>query len=475
MAMHTCQITALKRVKAGCAALAAACAAFCSAAAPQLAGQAELAAGGALKLKVLAGARGLPAPTPEVRHCTLRSGNEVKNVKWYSAEEIWRERAFAGKWRDRRGNEMTLARVLSLVPEFDRGLAERKEIEEALAALEKDFDAEAEASRAAWKACWDADGAGRFVSLKDAGTFYIGFAFAEPVSDKDAQRLLKAAASSLSAKTAGVSAANTSMKWWSSENDQYVFMTNLDRAKGGKFIADAMKMMTAMRKAYETHVPPEKPVGKCKVRIFKTLADYKEYLEDSGSEDMMFSCGMWSPSREELLVAAEDAKEAQRTMRHEAFHQYLFYATEGRRNALWFNEGFATFFENVKYNPAAKTVSIVDEGNRAKWTDRDPEAVASHIRSLVAMGREEYYAGDINMNYVTGWALMYFLEKGAYVSEKFAPYRKVVPDYLAEIKRGATAAQATARAWAPLASRDVAEDFLEFWRRHRSAARKVRR
>lgn len=440
--------------------------------APQLAGQAELAGGGAVKLKVLAQSRGLPAPTPEAHYYTLTRGDETKKVKWYAAADLWRERAFVGKWRDKRDNEMTLARVRSLPPEnFENGLAERKEIEDALDALEKDFKG-GEAELDAWKAAWGGEGVGRFVTLKDAGTFYIEFDFAEKVADKDAQKLLKAAAASLSAKTAGVSAANTSMKWWSSENEQYVFLTNLDRAKGGKFIADAMKLMTAMRKAYEKYVPPEKPIGKCKVRIFKTLADYREYLQDSDSDDMMFSCGLWSPAREELLIAAEDVKAAQETMRHEAFHQYLFYATGGREQALWFNEGFATFFENVKYNPAKKTVKVVDEGNRAMWTAKDPEAIANHIRSLVSMDRSEYYSGEINRNYVTGWALVYFLAKGSRTVEDFAPYRDVIPAYLAAIKRGASPAEATSAAWASLASRDIAKDFLEFWRRHRAAARK---
>ena len=452
-------------------------AAACTFAAPQLAGQAELAGGGTVKIKVLAQAHGIPAPTPKAQHYTMTRGSEVKNVKWYSVEDIWRERAFVGKWRDKRGNEMTLSRVLSLVPDLNgdmHGLAEREKIEAALSVLEKDFKGD-DASLAAWKKCWGGDGVGRFVTPKDAGTFYIEFNFAEKVSDKDAQKLLKAAAASLSAKTAGVSAANTSMKWWECENEQYVFLTNLDRAKGGKFIADSMKLMTVMRKAYESHVPQTKRVGKCKVRVFKTLADYREYLQDSEAGELMFSCGLWSPAREELLIAAEDVKDAQNTMRHEAFHQYLHYATERGDHALWFNEGFATFFENVKFNPANNTVKVVDEGNRAGWVAKDPAKIANHMRRLIQMDRAEYYAGDINQNYVTGWALMYFLEKGAYASEDFAPYRKVVPAYLAAIKGGASAQEATARAWAPLASRNLAQDFLAFWQKHRPAARKINR
>lgn len=459
----------------GVLASAAAFVAAWALAAPQLTSQAELAGGGVVKLKVLAQSHGLPAPTPEAHFYKMTCGNETRKVKWYSVDDIWRARAFVGKWRDKRGNEMTLSRVKSLMPSLERGLDEREKIEDALDALEKDFNADDNAAQAEWKRCWGGEGVGRFVMLKDVGTFFVEFNFAEEVSEKDAQKLLKNAAASLSAKTAGVSAANTSMKWWRSENDQYVFLTNLDRAKGVKFIDDAMKLMTAMRKAYERHVPPMKPIGKCTVRVFKTLADYREYLQDSDSAEMMFSCGLWSPAREELLIAAEDVKDAQKTMRHEAFHQYLHYATGRGDHATWFNEGFATFFENVKYNPAKKTVKVIDEGNRPAWVAKNPERYARHIKDLIRMGREEYYAGDINFNYVTGWALLYFLEKGAYVSEEFAPYRKVVPAYLAAMKDGVSAQEATIRAWAPLASRDVAHDFMTFWQKHRAAARKLER
>ena len=156
-----------------------------------------------------------------------------------------------------------------------------------------------------------------------------------------------------------------------------------------------------------------------------------------------------TPSREELLVAAEDREQALKTMRHEAFHQYLFYATGNGNHATWFNEGHACFFENVQYNPAKNTVRVLDSGSRAEWTARDPEKVARMIGRVLEMDRGEFYSGslpEINSRYVAGWAIAYFLEKGAYASDEFAPYRGICAKYLELAGGGADAAEATREA-----------------------------
>ena len=205
--------------------------------------------------------------------------------------------------------------------------------------------------------------------------------------------------------------------------------------------------------------------------MFKTLDGYKEYLQ-STKTGMEWSCGLWDPGREELLVCAESPEQALNTMRHEAFHQYLHYATKNGHHALWFNEGHACFFENVQYNPAKNTVKVVDKGNRAEWVAKNPEGVARILGPVAAMSREEFYAGDINSHYVASWALVYFLEKGAYTNEEFAPYRKVVPAYLEAMANGADSQTATALAFKEIfdQKRDIASDFMKFWTRHRKQA-----
>ena len=441
--------------------------AFCASAVPQLKTQAELVQSAGVKIKPLANAEGIPAPTPESHSYRITRGGESKDVKFYVPADIWRVRAYAGAWKDKKGNVMRLSSVRSLIPEFEREDWYREEIDSKLDKMEESFEGTDE-ELAAWEKAWGGSGVGKFVTVRGGKRFYIDFTFAEPVSDAVAQKLLKAAAASVSAATGGMSANNSSMKWWSTENSQYKFMTDLDKAKGGKFVGDAMKLMSAMRRSYEFYVPPSGSVGLCTVRVFRTLEGYRGYLQSTNSE-MEWSCGLWDPSREELLVSAEDREQAQRTMRHEAFHQYLHYATKRGNHALWFNEGHACFFENVQYNPAKNTVKVIDKGNRATWVDKNPAAVANMIPKVVAMSREEFYSGDVNMHYVASWAVVYFLEKGAYVSEEFAPYRKVVSEYLKAAASGADAQTATALAWKGIydLNRNIPDDFLKFWTKHR--------
>ena len=174
--------------------------------------------------------------------------------------------------------------------------------------------------------------------------------------------------------------------------------------------------------------------------------------------------------RAELLVAAEDPKRALSTMRHEAFHQYLHYATGNANHAMWFNEGHACFFENIKYNAAKNAVKVVEKGNRATWVAKDPVRYANCLSGMLRMTRDEFYSGDQNLHYCTAWALVYFLEKGVYTSREFAEYRQVIPKYLELTAAGMPADQATAVAWSAVAHRNVAADFMMFWTEKRKAA-----
>lgn len=424
-----------------------------------------------MKAKVLAASQGIPPPTPQSRQYRMMRGAETKEVKFFVPADLWRARAFAGEWKDRRGNVMRLARVLSLVPSFEREDWFKEEIEKRLDELEKEFEG-TDAQLGEWRRAWGGRGVGRFVTVKGGRRYWVEFDFAEPVKESESTKLLNTFERSITLLSAAGSR-TSSMKWWTEENDEYKFMTDLDRAKGGKFIKDAMRLLGAMRKSYEFYVPPQRKLEKGTVRVFRTLAGYREYRASTGDRDEM-SSGLWDPSRDELLIAAENPSEAQSTMRHEAFHQYLHYATGRGDHAMWFNEGHATFFENVRHNAAKDSVKVLDAGNRAMWVSRNPVTYANHMRKILGMNRQQFYSGDPNLNYCTAWALTYFLEKGAYASEEFKPYREIVPRYLELMKGGASPEDATRQAWEAATGRDLAADFLKFWKGMRKQALNAR-
>ena len=439
---------------------------------PLLKTQAELIADGELKAKVLSGSQGVPAQSPKVRRYQITRDGKTSEEKRYSTAEIWRLRAFAGEWKDKKGNVMRLARVKSLVPDFGQEYWNLEGIEKGLDELEAKFTGSDE-ELADWKRLWGGTGPGRFITTKTGARYYVDFVFKERVSDADAEKLLKAFEKSVSLKTSG-SGNISSMKWWEEDTPQYRFLTDLDKAKGGRFIKDTMKLIEAMRKSYEFYVPPQKKdIDRCTVRVFRTAEDYRAYLKTTNIESE-WSIGIWSPSHEELLVSAAKPQNTQNTMRHEAFHQYLYYATGDGHHARWFDEGHAAFFEYVKYNPAQNTVKITDDGSRARWVAKNLAQCAAAMESVVRMDWNAFYGGDRNLHYCTAWALVYFLEKGAYTSETFEPYRHICADYLAAKAAGASAEEATAKAWAPVANRNLSADFLKFWKEKRNEALKVR-
>ena len=456
---------ATRSAAAALAVAALAADAFC---APRLKPQAEVIADGELKAKVLVSSRGIPPATPEARTGWVSRGGVRKDFKVYNPADIWRARAEMGTWKDKAGNVMTVARVKSLVPsdipEFE---CTKEAVNVALDELESSFKGTAEELED-WKAAWGGSGTGRFASLKGSH-YWVEFTFAEKVAEKDAEKLFKDFERSMSALTKSSSGAVKSMQWWEMTDGKYRFLTNLDKAKGTKFIKDSMRMMAAMRKAFEFYVPPKKEPPVSTVRVFKTLAEYREYRASTGDNDTM-SCGLWDPGREELLIVAENPKAALETMRHESFHQYLHYATGRGDNADWFNEGHATIFENVKYNPAKNSVAILDAGNRSEWVARDPAKYARLMPSVLKLSHQEFCSGKVNDHYVTAWAICYFLERGAYASKEFEAYRGVCAKYLEAMARGESAEDATTKAWALVSGRDIGADFLKFWKEKRKAA-----
>ena len=97
-----------------------------------------------------------------------------------------------------------------------------------------------------------------------------------PSPEKETEKLLKGCEKSLTLlKRSGASA--PSMKWWEETNEHYRFLTNLDKAKGGRFIKDTMKQLDALRRSYEFYIPPGKDVEVGVVRVFRSLAEYREY------------------------------------------------------------------------------------------------------------------------------------------------------------------------------------------------------
>lgn len=445
---------------------------------PYLKRQPELIADGEIKACVLNGRYCPPAtPVGDIYASVDNNGNRTE-VKLFSPADIWRQRAHAGEWRDGSGNVMRLARVLSLIPAFDDLEVEKSAIEARLDEMEKAFQNPTEEDFATWRQSWGTKGLGRLFTAKNGKHYYVEF---ETKNRQDADRLMGDFFESM--KNANVFQRGiSSAKWQKIENADYVFYIDFSDEKGKRFVQELMDYLVVLRRCFEFYIPPQRQMRPCTVRIFKKHADFYAYCKDQlydGEEEDDSFIGYWVPSMEELLISAEDQKQALRTFRHEAFHQYLALSTANSNHATWFNEGHAKFFENSEHDKR-HGVKICEDKNAMSWL---PKIDRKLFFSVLGTEHGDFYDSEkkrlrnrqreVWLRYATSWAIVYFLEKGPLVDKRFAAYGDVIPKYLALTAAGESPLIATEKAWKEVEGKDVYGDFRKFWNNYRQKALKT--
>ena len=479
-----------------------------SAAVPQLKGSQETAGTMGLKVKPPNGARMVQAFTPKGQNWTFSRGEEKWTETHYDAREIWYGHECGAVWKDRKGNQLSLATPTAFCPVFDKGHAKREDIMSQMAGDADSFKDPSDETLARWASEFsekdvkpeslvksdlpphsdvrivDFGGGTRGAALfkTSAGTWhYAEFRLAQEAKQKEIEGLMRQFLKGVALDKAKAAAGGVVMegKWMTVEVPGYRFKTDLSRSQGMAFVKNAGRLMEAMQAAYRRYVPPQKELGVSTVRVFATREGYNEYMKGATGEAGDRSIGLWSPSHEELLIldmGNSARNETLKTMRHEAFHQYLHYATGNGHHAVWFNEGHAGFFENVSYDAKKNYVRIWDDpkDRRPAAVASDPERFAKLVKDILMLDHAAFYEGTlgaVNDRYSAAWAAVYFLQKGSHAFKEFADYQSVVPAYLEAMKEGKSAQEATRIAWESVSQRDFVADFLKFWGK-RTAARR---
>lgn len=483
-----------------------------AAAVPSLAGSAKTVGTTGLKVKSLQGAKAIQAVTPKAQHWTFTRGAKKWTETHFSVREIWLLHERGGWWKDRRGNELALATPTAFCPALEQEHATREAIDKAMAEDAETFKEPSDETFARWVGDFtgktvEADAfekmdftsavidearlvsfrgsthVGVFFRTKASAWHYADFVFAQEAKASEAAGLAKKFLAGVALEKAKPGAGGDAVvmegRWMTVEVPGYRFKTNLSKSQGQAFVKNAGRLMEAMQAAYRRYVPPQKPLGTSTVRVFATRESYNEYMKDATGEAGDRTIGLWSPSHEELLILDQGNSERTETlkiMRHEAFHQYLFYATGLGRHAMWFNEGHACFFENVIYDAKRNFVRVYDDprDRRPRDVAADPARIAKLVPEILFLDHDAFYAGslgEVNDRYTAAWAAIYFLEKGAPSFKEFADYRNVLPTYLKAMADGKSAQEATKLAWEGVKQRDFADDFVRFWGKRGGAAK----
>jgi len=157
-------------------------------------------------------------------------------------------------------------------------------------------------------------------------------------------------------------------------------------------------------------------------------------------------------------------------IKHEGFHQYLFYACNMIENATWFNEGHACFFETATVDSKGRVE--IPENARVRHLLENLDTAARNIPKVIRLSHSDFYGKteeQRSLNYTTSWALVYFLRKGA-PSERLTAYASILDTYLKTLATTKDADAATAAAFDGVNMSKLQNDFTNFWKRGRVAA-----
>ena len=408
-----------------------------------------------------------PLDMPRAEAILVRDGERMRMEDRYDRYDLWVSRAVLGRWRDDFGRAFTLATLKFAPPSVDvDGAQTRVEYTASCATLRKkdengrraavenlapfDIDVAARAPRQLPRGMKDVEywqGTNRsaivcsFLPEKSDVWYFASWELAE--GDDFAERMGVFEDKFLAGewRKGGIwlggeklpdgerdqlradvhhSVTNYSTWRWTDASNFAI----IDDLQGHRdFIASLAGELPRMGALYAEAIPT--PIDGsntlCVARIYR---DHAEYLA-AVDEKMEWSAAYWSPLRRELVAYLPDGGEAElmRTMRHEAFHQYLSYACSMVSTSPWLNEGYAEYFEDM---------NSLDWGRGIAATPDDIERIAPTLPRIMLMDYEEFYGGDNaerHVKYRLAWSIAVFLEKGA-PKVRFRPFEKLKADYV---------------------------------------------
>ena len=257
--------------------------------------------------------------------------------------------------------------------------------------------------------------------------------------------------------------------WWITETEGYVILSDVDSSTGKTFVSDLQDTMPALKAAFMKLVPPlTREPDISSIRIFRDRTDYIRYV----GVNHAWSGGLWMPARRELvLLHSMDSHTLLRTLRHEAFHQYLSYAYCMIAAPPWMNEGHASLFENASVSSKGKVTLDEDEKKVALLLD-NMDVVIEALPDLFKADYAGFYSGTSGqrqLKYAMAWGIIYYLQKGA-VQERNTPFKTLLPDLASALVETRKYPIANEHVLETISMSVFQTNFSEFWRQRRASA-----
>jgi len=250
--------------------------------------------------------------------------------------------------------------------------------------------------------------------------------------------------------------------WRVTDAPEFVVLDELP--SGGTFVRTLTNELALMRARYAATLPTELDGTNalCVARLYATREDYQEALALDGVEGLDWSAAYWCPNRRELVAHLGEGGEREllKTFRHEAFHQYLSYATAMISVSPWLNEGYAQYFEAGPDGPET-------DACLAGTTPDDLETLSEALPAVMAMDYAEFYGGGDRLRtakYRLALSIAVFLERGA-PKVRFEPFKDFKRDYFEALFKTQDMRMATMSAFASTDRIKLfAAEWTKFWK-----------
>ena len=130
---------------------------------------------------------------------------------------------------------------------------------------------------------------------------------------------------------------------------------------------------------------------------------------------------------------------------------------------MWFNEGHAILFETCKIDRTRKTVVVRENTQRMRVLEPLIKNNRLNLEEVMSLSPNEFYQEDnLEQNYATSWALVYFFRKACHLY-KDRNYENVCDVILQELIKTMDWQKAAMTGMAAINMKELTKDFLNFW------------